>query len=74
MAAACNEACGHCGKCTERWEGHPQDREEVEHCLVCHQTIERVSIAVWISKYITGAVCSEICHEDWHARGQHKAS
>lgn len=71
--AACGPGCGYCGLCTAAYD-RPNEPDEAERCLACGVVLERVSIAVLISKYVSGAVCSEHCLAKWNARSDMKAS
>jgi hypothetical protein len=60
---ACTAACGHCGRCSP-WYDRPNDDDPIVHCAVCGTVIERVSIAVPITKAFVVTCCSELCAGD----------
>lgn len=60
MAAACSEACGHCGACTAPWERESEDAEVCPGCLGRGEVVRCDG-----SDWEVVAVCSECDGKGW---------
>lgn len=63
--SACGPDCGYCGACTSG--PRVEEPEPIVCCASCGMPIERVSIAIYISKYVSAVACSENCYNEFQA-------